>query len=57
MQPTFTAGVPRFLFARLHCGFDVTAEGKKFLVIREAAQSQPPAVVVVQNWFAEFLRK
>jgi len=39
-------------------GFDVTADGKRFLVTRDTEQGGRPAgITVVENWFAEFERK
>lgn len=37
-------------------GYDVTADGQRFLVVRraDANQSAPVNLTVVQNWFAEF---
>ncbi len=61
-------GVPSKLFNRpplqifipfgWPAGFDLTADGKRFLVIRDADPTGRPAgITVVQNWFAEFERK
>ena len=40
--------------------YDVSADGKRFLMIKEAASSgpsaAPPSIVVVQNWFEELWR-
>jgi hypothetical protein len=33
-----------------------SADGKRFLLIQDmkSSRSRPPAITVVQNWFAEF---
>jgi hypothetical protein len=38
-------------------GWDVSPDGKRFLVVAQVENDQPPqtpAITVVQNWFAEF---
>jgi Tol biopolymer transport system component len=57
-------GRPRKLFDRPSTdwspswpdGFDVTADGERFLILRPAPgeDDRQPAIVVVQNWHAEF---
>jgi len=39
--------------------FDVTPDGKRLVAVREAAsrENRPPAITVVQNWFAEFRQR
>ena len=37
--------------------YDVTADGRRFLVLKESADAAPPAFVVVQNWFQELRAK
>jgi hypothetical protein len=40
-------------------GFDVSADGRRFLVLEAvtAPSDTPPAIVTVQNWFEEFRAK
>jgi Tol biopolymer transport system component len=57
-------GSPRLLFRRprhratyttIPDGFDVTRDGQTFVVnLSEEDAAEPPALVVVQNWFEEF---
>jgi serine/threonine-protein kinase len=61
---TPTLGAPRRLFTRASLGtgnfgwypaFDVTGDGKRFIVIRSAGQrGLVPGIAVAQNWAAEF---
>jgi hypothetical protein len=53
---SFTAGSPAVLFRadRLSAGFDVAADGKRFLIVRNEDTAATQSVTVVQNWFAEF---
>ena len=62
--PTFSVGTPRVLFEgpfRIDGplrGYDVTPDGQRFLMVREAPQ-QPGRVsqiVLVQNWLGELRR-
>jgi serine/threonine protein kinase/Tol biopolymer transport system component len=59
MHPTFSPGTPTVLFeqrslASLYPEYDVSADGKRF-VVRERPENEPPlAVHVVHNWFEEF---
>jgi Tol biopolymer transport system component len=58
MGPGFQSGPPKTLF-QLPLGavaWDVTADGKKFLVAVPLEQNLPPPFIVVQNWQAA-LRK
>ena len=60
----FTLGRPRKLFDRPSTdwsatwtdGFDVTADGQKFVMLRPAPTEgdAQPMIMVVQNWFKEF---
>jgi hypothetical protein len=58
-DPTFKAGIPRPLFETRFSPlatrpFDVTPDGKRFLVVKSIDQQQAPAQInVVQNWFEE----
>ena len=64
---TFSFGPPRPLFpdrfvlslSGNHTGFDVSRDGKRFLMVKAAepgAASAPANLIVVQNWLAEFKR-
>jgi serine/threonine-protein kinase len=64
-SPDLTVGAPRRLFGipstgvsaspELSEGFDVTADGERFLIIqRVEGHAGMTRIVVVQNWFAEF---
>ena len=67
-DPTFVPGIPRPLFEgpyRIGVGvratpFDVSPNGQRFLMIREAAATdglpEQPTVVFVENWFDELQR-
>jgi serine/threonine-protein kinase len=60
-----TLGTPRVLFSRgaahlmLGRGFDVSADGNRFLVVQqvEKSGSSTPLLTVVENWFVEFKDK
>ena len=63
---TFTAGRPRMLFEgrfggqALTRGYDVTADGRRFLIVQAKELPPEPAItemVLVQNWFEELKRK
>jgi Tol biopolymer transport system component len=59
-----TLGSPTKLFdrpainwsSRWADGFDVTADGQRFIMLQSVRDegAAPPAIIVVQNWFAEF---
>ena len=59
-SPQVTLGTPQLvarpetLIARL--GFDISPDGTRFLMVQQtqAEGQRPPAVAVVQNWYAEF---
>ena len=62
MEPTFSAGRPRVLFAgsyvktQFQLGmqyYDITPDGSRFVMIREGGESQ---INVVLNWFEELNR-
>jgi Tol biopolymer transport system component len=63
--PTFTAGVPRALFevdvpdsAAPHpSDYDVSADGKRFLINTVLDQPAKPAVTVILNWTAELPKR
>ena len=66
MQPVFSVGNPTKLFDAPYLAvtgtrrYDVTADGQRFLFIKNAAEasdtSAPPSLVVVQNWTDELKR-
>jgi Tol biopolymer transport system component len=63
--PTFTAGAPRVLFeGRFNSNnigrqYDVTSDGTRFLMIRQAERppAKPTQMIVVQNWSEELKRR
>jgi serine/threonine-protein kinase len=62
-SPTFTYSAPKRLFpsSGIFCGggrasYDVAPDGKRFLMIKDAA-SDPARFVIVQNWFTELQRR
>jgi serine/threonine-protein kinase len=58
-QPAFRAGRPRLLFESPYLwSYDVAADGSRFLMIRrDPAESGPPRVNVVLNWFEDVKRR
>ena len=63
---TFTVGRPRMLFEgrsggqALIRGYDVTADGRRFIMVQDKEQPPEPAItemVLVQNWFEELKRR
>jgi hypothetical protein len=57
----FVAGTPREVldFAKVERyagGWDVNADGTRFVVMRQSASAprQQPPMTAIQNWFAEF---
>ena len=60
----FRAGPPKFLFewpfgapdGGHRSFFDVSPDGKRFLMIRETGEAGPEAIHVVLNWFEELKR-
>jgi len=58
-EATLSAGAPVALFRtdRLSAGFDVTPDGKRFVVVRSEEDRTAQTVTVVQNWFAEFRQR
>ena len=57
-------GEPRLLFERETIkwsdqwtdGFDAAADGERFVIAEDVSvgDAQPPSIVIVQNWLAEF---
>ena len=63
-QPTLEFGTPQKLFeltspVEAANGFDVSADGKRFVVVvdTEVNRTEKGGVTIVQNWFAEFKDK
>jgi hypothetical protein len=56
---TFEAGIPKVLFdlseARIvsGAGYAVTADGQRFIFVRQMEQTAPPSLAVVVNWTAD----
>ena len=66
-SPSFEHGTPMELFKATgvgaltpagigfgNNGYDVTADGKRFVVVQEVSGGEAPKLVVVQNWYSEF---
>jgi len=58
-RPQFSPGVPSLLFARsvLAPSYDVSSDGKRFIVLDRPAGEPPLSIHVVHNWFSEFRDK
>jgi len=60
IQPAFSPGSPQRLFDGLYeqgmsPHYDVSADGKRFVLLRTPDTAGPPITIhVVQNWFEEF---
>jgi len=57
-------GMPKKLFTRKRhfgsgiSGFDVTADGQRFVVFQNAGEQEfAPTIAVIENWFAEFAER
>jgi dipeptidyl aminopeptidase/acylaminoacyl peptidase len=55
-KPEFAPGAPAALFERraLSPAYDVSADGKRFVILDRPANEPPLSIHVVHNWFAEF---
>ena len=56
-RPGFTPGVPTALFEKrgmISLQFDVSPDGKRFILLEMPAGEPPLAIHVVHNWFEEF---
>ena len=60
-EPNLVLGTPKILFdgdklgIQMWRGFDVAADGERFIVLKyEGPEEANPGIVVVENWFAEF---
>ena len=53
--PSLVLGMPErlFTFENLNLGYDVSADGERFLVLEDVDPGAGSSIVVVQNWFAE----
>jgi eukaryotic-like serine/threonine-protein kinase len=65
-QPTFAAGRPTMLFEGDYLAspfpatgvtYDVTPDGQRFLMIKDAPTEQATQINVVVNWFEELKRR
>ena len=56
--PNFSVGRAKRLFEDSGLGrgngFDVSADGRRFVVVERVKEPDPPTIRVVQNWFEEF---
>jgi hypothetical protein len=62
--PVVSAGKPRRLFEKRYQrsqafwpNYDVTADGKRLLMIKRAEQTAPTHINVVLNWFTELQQR
>jgi hypothetical protein len=58
-RPAFSAGLPAPLFERRSLGtvnfpYDVSSDGKRFVLLDRLVNEQPLSIHVVHNWFEEF---
>ncbi len=55
-QPGFSPGAPAPLFEKrsLQSQYDVSADGKRFIIRERLISEQPLSIHVVHNWFEEF---
>lgn len=61
-QPGFSPGTPAFLFEEntldsVTPQYDVTADGKRFILRERLMNEKPQAIHVVNNWYEEFRPK
>lgn len=62
ISPAFSIGAPRKICdlesSNQNLGFDITPDGSKLVIVRRTNErGSAPAIIVVQNWFAEFKEK
>jgi hypothetical protein len=67
LQPGFSAGKPRVLFEGRYLttafpqnsiAYDVSADGRRFLMVKEVDRARAPAqITVVLNWQEELKRR
>jgi hypothetical protein len=57
----FRPGIPKALFSastvdagNLAFNYDVSADGRRFVVVQQADAGETPKITVVENWYAEF---
>ena len=57
-EPGLSAGRPRLLFEapELSREYDLSPDGRKFVMIRDEEASTQPQYRIVQNWFEELKR-
>lgn len=55
-RPTFSSGPPKLLFGKrvLGAGYDVSGDGKRFIVLDRPSDEPPLSIHVVHNWFEDF---
>jgi len=59
-SPSFrVTGTPKMLFEKANIGYDVSADGKKFLMMlrRGGLSGQSNQINIVLNWFEELRRR
>jgi hypothetical protein len=62
LLPAFSATAPRLLFEGTYktsfpANFDVSPDGRRFIMIKPAATAATSSLVVVQNWTEELKRR
>ena len=64
LEGGFSAGKPKMLFEgpwvrtpRSFPNYDVSSDGKRFLMLEGEDRDDPRRIVVVQNWFGELKRR
>ena len=55
-KPVFKAGKPRVLFEASSLYYDISPDGKRFLIIKEVEKGQAQ-IHVVRDWFEELKRR
>lgn len=61
-EPTFNPGVPQLLFTGRFSDWDISPDGKKFLVVKDSGATSsgvagPREIVIVQNWIEELKQR
>ena len=62
-QGIFSPGIPEALFSkeqvnpRAGSGYDVSADGQRFVLVQNVVGGEIPTITVVLNWYSEFKDK
>ena len=60
LNPTFSSGTPRKLFRSSKFSgsffplYDVSADSRRFVILKPVGPGNRPVIRVVQNWFTQF---